>query len=96
MSILALRCEVDQLGELCAQHDSIMVMGHKDADGDTLGCSLAFGEALRAQDKRVWVVIPHPLPQKYSWMPGFDQIVERPPDGAVPHCSLDLVDAVPA
>ena len=81
MSILAMQSEVDQLAELCDQHDSIMVMGHKDADGDTLGCSLAFGEALRARGKRVWIVIPHPLPQKYAWMPGFDGIVERPDRG---------------
>src|SRR6266700_2733878 len=76
-----MRSLVDQLGELCDRHDPILVMGHKDADGDTLGCSLAFAEALRARGKRVWVVIPHPLPQKYSWMPGFDQIVERPAAG---------------
>ncbi len=76
-----MRSLVDQLGELCDRHDPILVMGHKDADGDTLGCSLAFAEALRARGKRVWVVIPHPLPQKYAWMPGFDQIVERPPEG---------------
>jgi phosphoesterase RecJ-like protein len=81
LSITAMRSLVDQLGELCERHDPIMVMGHKDADGDTLGCSLAFAEALRARGKRVWTVIPHPLPQKYAWMPGFEQIVERPADG---------------
>src|SRR5262245_9676067 len=76
-----MRSLVDQMGELCERHDPIMVMGHKDADGDTLGCSLAFAEALQARGKRVWTVIPHPLPQKYAWMPGFDQIVEGPPEG---------------
>lgn len=84
MSITALRSEVDQLKELCERHDPIMIVGHKDADGDTLGCSLAFAEALRDKGKRVWVVIPHPLPQKYAWMPGFDGIVERPaPDADI-------------
>src|SRR5262245_2936537 len=77
--ITALRSEVDQLRELCDEHQQIMVLGHKDADGDTLGCSLAFAEALRAQGKHVTVVMPQPLSQKYAWMPGFDRIVERPP-----------------
>jgi len=77
-----MRSEVDQLRELFDQHQQIMVLGHKDADGDTLGCSLAFGEALRALGKDVSVVMPQPLSQKYSWMPGFDHIVERPPAGA--------------
>jgi phosphoesterase RecJ-like protein len=87
VTITALRSEVDQLRELCERHDHVMVLGHKDADGDTLGCSLAFGEALRALGKRVSIVIPHPLPQKYSWMPGFDQLLESP-DEAAP---VDLV-----
>lgn len=82
MSITALRSEVDQLRELCERHDQIMVLGHKDADGDTLGCSLAFGEALRAQGKQVTILMPHPLSQKYSWMPGFDEIVDRPAEGS--------------
>jgi phosphoesterase RecJ-like protein len=82
LSITALRSEVDQLKELCVQHDPIMILGHKDADGDTLGCSLAFGEALWALGKEVFVVIPHPLPMKYAWMPDFDRIVESPTDGA--------------
>jgi bifunctional oligoribonuclease and PAP phosphatase NrnA len=82
VSIMALRSEVDQLGELLDRNQQILVLGHKDADGDTLGCSLAFGEALRARGKDVWVVMPQPLSQKYAWMPGFDTIVERPPLGA--------------
>src|SRR5215467_10846949 len=77
-----MRSEVDQLRELCDQHQQIMVLGHKDADGDTLGCSLAFGEALRARGRDVSIVMPQPLSQKYSWMPGFDLIAERPPAGA--------------
>jgi bifunctional oligoribonuclease and PAP phosphatase NrnA len=62
----------------------VLIFGHKDADGDTLGCSLAFAEALKAAEKNVWVLIPPPLPQLYSWLPGFDVIVEQPPHGADP------------
>ena len=29
----------------------------------------------------MWVLIPHPLPQMYAFLPGFDQIVEEPPHG---------------
>lgn len=79
MRVAAPQGEVDQLKELLERHQQILIFGHKDADGDTLGCSLAFAEALRARGKQVHVVIPPPLPEKYSWMPGFDQIVERPP-----------------
>ena len=65
-------------------NDEVLIFGHKDADGDTLGCSLAFAEALKAAEKNAWVLIPPPLPQLYTWLPGFNEIVEQPPHGADP------------
>jgi phosphoesterase RecJ-like protein len=75
------RNEIQELKSLCERNDEILIFGHKDADGDTLGCSLAFAEVLRRLGKHVHVVIPPPLPEKYRWMPGFDQIREEPPPG---------------
>ncbi len=74
----------ERVRRLIEEHEDILIFGHKDADGDTLGCSLAFEEALRGRGKKVVVVIPHPLPQQYSWLPGFERIVERPLDGEDP------------
>jgi bifunctional oligoribonuclease and PAP phosphatase NrnA len=76
---------LDRVRELIEQHDEILIFGHKDADGDTLGCSLAFAEALRAMGKEVWVLIPPPLPNDmYGWLPGWDMIVDSPPEHADP------------
>jgi phosphoesterase RecJ-like protein len=77
-----LRPEVDRLKTLLNQHDEVLIFGHKDADGDTLGCSLAFAEALRARGKRVSVVIPPPHPDMYHWLPGFADVLDAPPVGA--------------
>jgi phosphoesterase RecJ-like protein len=77
-----LRQQAERLKDLCERHDEILILGHKDADGDTLGCSLAFAEALETLGKTVHVVIPPALPQKYAWMPGFDRIRPAPPSGA--------------
>src|SRR5207249_1193255 len=74
----------DQIKELLDANDEILIFGHKDADGDTLGCSLAFAEALRTAGKHVWVLIPHPLPDMYSFLPGFGDIHEGPPSGVEP------------
>jgi phosphoesterase RecJ-like protein len=82
MMLAGLRREVEELKALCERNDEILIFGHKDADGDTLGCSLAFAEALRLRGKRVHVVIPPPLPEKYSWMPGFELVREEPPAGS--------------
>jgi phosphoesterase RecJ-like protein len=76
-----MKTEVEHFRALLEDHDEILIFGHKDADGDTLGCSLAFAEALRRRGKHVHVLIPPPLPDMYRWMPSFDQIVEEPPPG---------------
>jgi bifunctional oligoribonuclease and PAP phosphatase NrnA len=88
VSIAQLRGQVDELRDLLDRNEEVLIFGHKDADGDTLGCSLAFDEALRARGKRVYVVIPPPLPGMYAWMPGFDRIVEGPPPDADPRLVL--------
>ena len=83
-----LRGLYEQVGGLLDAHDEILIFGHKDADGDTLGCSLAFAEALGTLGKKVWVIIPPPVPQMYEWLPGYDRIVDRPPPGANPQLVL--------
>jgi bifunctional oligoribonuclease and PAP phosphatase NrnA len=46
---------------------------------------LAFAEALRSAGKQVWVLIPPPLPDMYTFLPGFNEIQEEPPHGIDPH-----------
>src|SRR3989475_5279536 len=75
----------DEIKDLVNANQEILIFGHKDADGDTLGCSLAFAEALRSAGKRVWVLIPPPLPDMYTFLPGFDDIQAEPPHGIDPH-----------
>ncbi|MFI5283118.1 MAG: bifunctional oligoribonuclease/PAP phosphatase NrnA [Candidatus Dormibacterales bacterium] len=64
------------------------MFGHKDADGDTLGCSLAFAEALRGAGKDVWVLIPPPLPDIYAFLPGFNDIQVEAPRGVDPRLAF--------
>src|SRR5438477_4114233 len=75
------RLTCDWSSDVCSSDlPNLLALGaQRLADGDTLGCSLAFAEALRAQGKEVWILIPPPLPEMYEWLPGFDQIVESPP-----------------
>lgn len=73
-------CEpLDGLRRLLAEQRDVVIFGHKDADGDTLGSSLAFAEGLRRSGHRTWVVIPPPHPELYSWVPGFADLLDEPP-----------------
>jgi len=40
---------------------------------------------LRSAGKQVWVLIPPPLPDMYTFLPGFSEIQEEPPHGIDPH-----------
>ncbi len=75
---------MDEIKELIDANQEILIFGHKDADGDTLGCSLAFAEALRTAGKDAWVLIPPPLPKTYEFLPGFKDIQAEPPHGVDP------------
>ena len=43
---------------------------------------------MRTAGKHVWVLIPHPLPEMYSFLPGFSEIHEGPPRGVEPQLVL--------
>ena len=52
----------------------IVVISHKDADGDTLGSALAMTEVIRGLGKDVVTRVPAPVPGIYDFLPGFDAI----------------------
>ena len=64
--------------------DRVVVVSHKDADGDTLGSALAMTEVIRGLGKDVVTRVPMPVPQVYGFLPGFAAINpdegERAPD----------------
>ena len=43
---------------------------------------------MRTAGKHVWVLIPHPLPDMYEFLPGFGDIHEGPPPGVEPQLVL--------
>src|SRR5260370_39689177 len=76
--------QYDEIKELIDANQEILIFGHKDADGDTLGCSLAFAEALRSEGKDVWLLVPPPLPPMYAFLPWVEDIQSDPPHGVDP------------
>ncbi|MCW3096641.1 MAG: Exopolyphosphatase-related protein [Chthonomonadaceae bacterium] len=53
----------------------IVLAGHVNPDGDTLGCILALAHVLRTAGKDVTAISTDGVPDIYRWMPGTDQIV---------------------
>jgi phosphoesterase RecJ-like protein len=61
----------------------VLAVSHKDADGDTLGSALAMCDILRARGKNAAMRVPLPVPELYSFLPGYEIINQEegnPPD----------------
>ncbi len=70
--------QAPRIWELVRRHSEVIILTHKDADGDTLGCSLAMADAVEALHKRAYVISPPPVPVAYAFMPGYQRINRYP------------------
>lgn len=67
---------IESLRELFAQPRlKIVTVSHTNPDGDAIGSSLAWAEALRARGHDVTCVVPNKYPYFLDWMPGIDEVI---------------------
>jgi len=52
----------------------VIVVSHKNPDGDTLGCMLALGLALMQKGKHVFLVCQDAVPTRYQFLPGSELV----------------------
>ncbi len=64
----------------------VLVVSHRDPDGDALGASLGLLHLLEPMGKEIWVHSAGPLPEEYAFLPG----MERVSDGFPPAGEVDL------
>jgi bifunctional oligoribonuclease and PAP phosphatase NrnA len=72
--------------QLLEQASSILLTTHERTDGDDLGTVLALAHHLRAQGKRVAIVITRGVPPQLSFLPMTEQVSED-----LPHTQFDLL-----
>lgn len=67
---------IESLRELLApKNRKIVIVAHTNPDGDAVGSSLAWAEALRGMGHAVTCVVPNKYPYFLDWMQGIDEIV---------------------
>ena len=69
-----MRPEAERIRELVEAHPRVLVVSHKDADGDTLGSALAMAEVLKLMGRVTQVRVPLPVPEMYRFLPGFGEV----------------------
>ena len=83
--------QAEEIRRLIEQSHRVVVISHKDADGDTLGSALAMTEVVAGMGKDVATRVPPPVPELYHFLPGF-QGVNREEGWAAPDLVL-VMDA---
>ena len=77
------RMSMDKVIEVLQEHDALVIVGHRDPDGDSLGSSMALGLALEQMGKRVAIISADPLFAAYQRLPDSNRVrvVSMAPDG---------------
>ena len=68
--------EIELLKRLLDNPKKILIVPHKNPDGDALGSSLALFLYLKSKGHQVKVISPNDYPQFLQWMPGESEIIK--------------------
>lgn len=71
--------DVQEAARLLRESERILIAGHINPDGDSLGSMCALGDTLRALGKSVVMVSPDGIPDGYKFLPGSERIVNQLP-----------------
>lgn len=86
---------MNKLAAYLSQQDDIAVISHMKPDGDAVGSALTAVLGLRKLGKRVCAVLPDPVPEKYRFLPGAEDVCMPDQLPFVPKCAfaVDCGDA---
>ena len=72
---------MEQISALLRDAAKVLVLGHVDPDGDSVGSTLALTLGLRQIGKRCYPACADSLPEEFGFLPGADGIAPRRPTG---------------
>jgi phosphoesterase RecJ-like protein len=86
--------DVAKVRELLSQSNNIVIVPHKNPDGDAIGSTLGLRFFLQQLGKSAQVIVPNDYPKFLKWMPGNDTILnfERQNSQAMEH--LEKADLI--
>ena len=67
--------EIDRLFKAIQQYQNIVLMIHRNPDGDAMGAALSFQRLLVKLNKKVNVIAPNMFPDFLGWMKGSDEVI---------------------
>jgi len=67
--------DIEAIGDLLRQPQSILITTHQNPDADAMGSSLGLAGYLKKKGHRVTVVTPTDYSQNLHWLPGNDEVI---------------------
>ena len=67
--------EIHRAKDLLSAKRRIVLVPHKNPDGDAIGSCLALYHFLKALSHEVWLISPNDYPEFLKWMPGTEQVL---------------------
>lgn len=67
--------EIFELEQLLSEPKRIVIVPHKNPDGDAIGASLGLYHYLREQQHKVTVIAPNDYPTFLKWLPGTESVM---------------------
>ncbi|QDO95398.1 bifunctional oligoribonuclease/PAP phosphatase NrnA [Formosa sediminum] len=83
--------EIKQIQALLSIPKQIIIVPHKNPDGDAMGSTLALYHYLKANNHNVYVMAPNDYPHFLKWLPGDDTVLKH--DTETEHCNTLLHEA---
>jgi len=68
------------IGRMLDNAGAILLGCHVNPDGDAIGSILGLGHVLRRRGKQVCLVCPSPVPAKFTFLPGHQEVMQELPD----------------
>lgn len=66
---------LDAVEKIIAGNDRLVVLSHKNPDGDAVGSSLALYHYLKGRGRQVTVILPNAFPDFLAWLPSSDDVL---------------------
>ena len=67
--------QIEDSLSLINKADNIIILSHRNPDGDAIGSSLALSLFLNTLNKKNIVILPNAIPENMKWMSNWEQIL---------------------
>lgn len=85
---------IEQLRTLLAEPQQIVIVSHTNPDGDAVGSSMAWAEALRSMGHTVHCIVPNRYPYFLNWMPQIKDVLIFKDQPEAAKAAIDTADLI--